>query len=56
LVSDGIFLTVFRSQAAQKFYSLLVLKKFQMLDIEQEQPFAEIVCSRGDAFDDNKAL
>lgn len=44
------------SQAAQKFYSLLVLKKFQMLDIEQEQPFAEIVCSRGEAFDDNKAL
>lgn len=43
-------------QAAQKFYSLLVLKKFQMLDIEQDQPFAEIVCSRGEAFDENKAL
>jgi cohesin complex subunit SCC1 len=43
-------------QAAQKFYSLLVLKKFQMLDIDQEQPFAEIVCSRGEAFDENKAL
>lgn len=46
----------FFSQAAQKFYSLLVLKKFQMLDIDQERPFAEIVCSRGDDFDNNKSL
>ncbi|CRK88226.1 CLUMA_CG002007, isoform A [Clunio marinus] len=58
---DKIYLTDMtyrntKKQAAQKFYSLLVLKKFQMLEIEQEHPFAEIVCSRGDAFDDNKAI
>lgn len=45
-----------KKQAAQKFYSLLVLKKFQMLDIDQERPFADIVCSRGVSFDDNKSL
>lgn len=52
-INSKIFISF---QAAQKFYSLLVLKKFQMLDIEQDHPFAEIVCSRGEAFDENKSL
>lgn len=56
IMSDLSLTNDLSQQAAQKFYSLLVLKKFQMLDIEQEHPFAEIVCSRGEAFDENKAL
>lgn len=42
------------SQAAQKFYSLLVLKKFQALQIEQEVPFGDILITRGDMFDNPK--
>lgn len=41
-------------QAAQKFYSLLVLKKFQALEIDQQVPFGDIVIRRGDMFDNPK--
>jgi cohesin complex subunit SCC1 len=40
-----------KKQAAQKFYSLLVLKKFQVLEIKQEQPYADICVSRGEMFE-----
>lgn len=38
-------------QVAQKFYSLLVLKKFQVLDLEQEDAYNEIYVSKGPKFD-----
>lgn len=41
-------------QAAQKFYSLLVLKKFQALQIDQKVPFGDILITRGDMFDNPK--
>ncbi|XP_026474416.1 double-strand-break repair protein rad21-like protein 1 [Ctenocephalides felis] len=40
-----------RKQAAQKFYSLLVLKKFQVLDISQEVPCGDIRVVKGVKFD-----
>ncbi|XP_061393794.1 double-strand-break repair protein rad21 homolog [Musca vetustissima] len=43
-----------RKQAAQKFYSLLVLKKFRALNITQEGPYADIVITRGSLFDNPK--
>ncbi|XP_014616388.1 PREDICTED: double-strand-break repair protein rad21 homolog [Polistes canadensis] len=44
-----------RKQVAQKFYTLLVLKKFQVLELNQEQPYAEIVVTKGPKFE-NPAL
>lgn len=44
-----------RKQAAQKFYTLLVLKKFQVLELNQECSYAEIVVTKGPKFD-NPAL
>nr|XP_018899724.1 PREDICTED: double-strand-break repair protein rad21 homolog isoform X2 [Bemisia tabaci] len=39
-----------RKQAAQKFYSLLVLKKFQVLELTQSESYAEIGITRGSNF------
>lgn len=36
-----------RKQVASKFYSLLVLKKQQAVEVAQEGSFADIVISRG---------
>ncbi|XP_014208910.1 double-strand-break repair protein rad21 homolog isoform X2 [Copidosoma floridanum] len=36
-----------RKQAAQKFYTLLVLKKFQVLEINQECSYADIYVTKG---------
>ncbi|XP_034473341.1 double-strand-break repair protein rad21-like protein 1 [Drosophila innubila] len=43
-----------RKQAAQKFYSLLVLKKFKALNITQPAPYADITVTRGPLFDNPK--
>lgn len=40
-----------RKQAAQKFYSLLVLKKFQALEIKQDDAYGDILITRGVNFD-----
>lgn len=40
-----------RKQAAQKFYSLLVLKKFNVLELEQEEAYSEVFITRGNKFD-----
>lgn len=41
-------------QAAQKFYALLVLKKFRAIEIHQTEAYADISVRRGDLFDDPK--
>lgn len=38
-------------QVAQKFYTALVLKKLQMLELEQETSYSELVMTRGPGFD-----
>ncbi|XP_058812778.1 double-strand-break repair protein rad21 homolog A isoform X2 [Topomyia yanbarensis] len=43
-----------KKQAAQKFYSLLVLKKFKALEIAQPKPYDDILISRGPMFDNPK--
>lgn len=43
-----------KKQAAQKFYSLLVLKKFQALEIQQSEPYGDILVSRGPMFENPK--
>ncbi|XP_070852296.1 double-strand-break repair protein rad21 homolog isoform X2 [Drosophila suzukii] len=43
-----------RKQAAQKFYSLLVLKKFKVLHIAQSAPYADINITRGATFENPK--
>ncbi|XP_070072458.1 double-strand-break repair protein rad21 homolog isoform X2 [Drosophila takahashii] len=43
-----------RKQAAQKFYSLLVLKKFKVLHIAQSAPYADITITRGPTFENPK--
>ncbi|KAJ6646198.1 Double-strand-break repair protein rad21 like [Pseudolycoriella hygida] len=43
-----------RKQAAQKFYSLLVLKKFQALDIKQDVAYGDILVTKGVMFDNPK--
>ncbi|XP_028161894.1 double-strand-break repair protein rad21 homolog isoform X1 [Ostrinia furnacalis] len=40
-----------RKQVAQKFYSLLVLKKHQVLKIEQHETYGPITISKGDQFE-----
>ncbi|XP_039301291.1 double-strand-break repair protein rad21 homolog A [Nilaparvata lugens] len=40
-----------RKQVAQKFYSSLVLKKFQVLELVQENSYAEIELQKGELFD-----
>ncbi|XP_011685229.1 PREDICTED: double-strand-break repair protein rad21 homolog [Wasmannia auropunctata] len=44
-----------RKQVAQKFYTLLVLKKFQVLELNQEYSYAEIIVTKGPKFE-NPAL
>lgn len=39
-----------RKQAAAKFYTCLVLQKHSMVSMEQSEPFADIVISRGSNF------
>lgn len=39
-----------RKHAASKFYTLLVLKKSQAVNIEQSEPYGEIQISKGAAF------
>uniref|UniRef100_A0A914ZM66 Double-strand-break repair protein rad21 n=2 Tax=Parascaris univalens TaxID=6257 RepID=A0A914ZM66_PARUN len=36
-----------RKTAAQKFYTLLVLKKWQAIDVRQDEPYGEIIISAG---------
>ncbi|XP_031619542.1 double-strand-break repair protein rad21 homolog [Contarinia nasturtii] len=43
-----------RKQAAQKFYSLLVLKKFQALEIRQDVAYGDIAVTKGIMFDNPK--
>lgn len=43
-----------RLQAAQKFYSLLVLKKFQALEIRQDMAYGDIEVTKGIMFDNPK--
>lgn len=43
-----------RKQAAQKFYSLLVLKKFRALEISQDKSYGDILVTRGPMFDNPK--
>ncbi|TMW47257.1 hypothetical protein DOY81_007663 [Sarcophaga bullata] len=43
-----------RKQAAQKFYSLLVLKKFRALNISQSSPYSDIAVTRGALFENPK--
>ncbi|KFB53428.1 hypothetical protein ZHAS_00021929 [Anopheles sinensis] len=43
-----------KKQAAQKFYSLLVLKKFKALEISQKQPYDDITITRGPMFENPK--
>lgn len=40
-----------RKHAAQKFYSLLVLKKFNIIDVFQADTYGDIIVSKGDKFD-----
>ncbi|XP_060802064.1 double-strand-break repair protein rad21 homolog isoform X2 [Amyelois transitella] len=40
-----------RKQVAQKFYSLLVLKKHQVLKVEQEETYGIITIARGNQFE-----
>ncbi|KAF7992332.1 hypothetical protein HCN44_001657 [Aphidius gifuensis] len=40
-----------RKQAAQKFYTLLVLKKFQVVELNQEYSYAEILVTKGPKWD-----
>jgi cohesin complex subunit SCC1 len=39
-----------KKQVAQKFYSLLVLKKFQVLELDQEGSYEEIEITKGASF------
>lgn len=45
---------IFIFQAAQKFYSVLVLKKYKVLEIIQEAPYEPIQLFRGVCFTDPK--
>nr|CAI5830524.1 unnamed protein product [Callosobruchus analis] len=40
-----------KKQASQKFYSLLVLKKFSVLELEQHEPYGTITVTKGKKFD-----
>ncbi|XP_075210065.1 RAD21 cohesin complex component verthandi isoform X2 [Lycorma delicatula] len=40
-----------RKQVAQKFYSMLVLKKFQVLDMKQDSSYDEILLLKGPTFE-----
>lgn len=38
-------------QVAQKFYSLLVLKKYQVLKLQQSETYGSILISKGNQFE-----
>lgn len=40
-----------RKQAASKFYTILVLKKLQAIDVRQDEPYADIIITKGPKFD-----
>jgi hypothetical protein len=40
-----------KKQSAQKFYSLLVLKKYDIIDVSQAKCFDDIIISKGEMFD-----
>ena len=40
-----------RKNLAQKFYSLLVLKKYEIIDLSQDEHYGDIIISKGDKFD-----
>lgn len=40
-----------RKEVAQRFYSTLVLKKLQAVDVEQEEAYDEIFLTKGPRFD-----
>jgi cohesin complex subunit SCC1 len=40
-----------RKQAAAKFYTFLVLKKMEAIDVTQELPYGDILISRGPKFE-----
>ncbi|XP_036338828.1 double-strand-break repair protein rad21 homolog [Rhagoletis pomonella] len=54
LILSALTVNNTRKQAAQKFYSLLVLKKFRALNIQQTQPYSDIEISRGPMFENPK--
>lgn len=39
-----------RKHVASKFYTLLVLKKSQAVDVEQTEPYGDILISKGSTF------
>ncbi|ESO09866.1 hypothetical protein HELRODRAFT_167684 [Helobdella robusta] len=39
-----------RKQVASKFYSLLVLKKTQTIDVKQSEPFSDIILTKGSLY------
>lgn len=39
-----------RKQAAAKFYTCLVLKKHNVIEVQQDQPYGDILLSRGPNF------
>ena len=41
-----------RKQAAQKFYSMLVLQKLTAVSIDQAEPYGPIMVTKGPKFDD----
>jgi cohesin complex subunit SCC1 len=40
-----------KKSVVQKFYSLLVLKKYEIIDLFQEEHYGDIIISKGDKFD-----
>ena len=40
-----------RKTVVQKFYSLLVLTKYEIIEVSQEETYGEIIVSKGDKFD-----
>lgn len=47
----AFLMVVFYLQVAQKFYSLLVLKKHQVLKLEQNETYGPITISKGNQFE-----
>ncbi|CAB3377355.1 Hypothetical predicted protein [Cloeon dipterum] len=45
-----------RKQVAQKFYTLLVLKKFEAVELHQDKSYADIGITPGPKFDNNSSL
>jgi chromatin segregation and condensation protein Rec8/ScpA/Scc1 (kleisin family) len=41
-----------RKHVAQKFYSLLVLKKYEIIDVSQDEHYGDIIICKGEKFDE----